>query len=185
MTWWEEWWRRRRPFERIFEDINKMMEDMFKEFTELYPKELIKERKLPDGSIVKTFGPYVYGYSFSIGPDGKPVLREFGNLRPTRMGIPKPTEEREPLVDVIPGDKIIQVIAEVPGVEKEDINLNATEDKLIISVDTPKRKYYKEVDLPEKVDPKTAVASYKNGVLEVVLNKVEKKRPIGEKIEIE
>jgi len=73
---------------------------------------------------------------------------------------------------------------EVPGVEKKDINLNATEDRLIISVDTPQRKYYKEVDLPAKVDPKSAKASYKNGVLEVVLKKAGEERK-GFKVQIE
>jgi HSP20 family protein len=73
----------------------------------------------------------------------------------------------------------------VPGVTKEDITLNATEDRLTISVDTPKRKYYKEVALPEKVDPKTAKASYKNGVLEVTLDKLERKPPTGERIKID
>jgi len=28
-------------------------------------------------------GPFVYGYSFSMGPDGKPVIREFGNVKPS------------------------------------------------------------------------------------------------------
>lgn len=26
-------------------------------------------------------GPFVYGYSMTIGPDGKPKVREFGNIR--------------------------------------------------------------------------------------------------------
>jgi HSP20 family protein len=42
----------------------------------------------------------------------------------------------------------------VPGVEKLDIHLNGTEIVLTISVNIPQRKYYKEVDLPAKVDPK-------------------------------
>ena len=94
------------------------------------------------------------------------------------------TEAREPLVDVYEEKDVVKVVAEVPGVEKKDINLNATEDRLIISVDTPQRKYYKEVDLPAKVDPKSAKASYKNGVLEVVLNKAGEGRK-GFKVQIE
>ena len=79
---------------------------------------------------------------------------------------------------------MVKVIAEVPGVDKNDINLNASERKLIISVDTPQRKYYKEVDLPTEVDPQSAKATYKNGVLEVVLKKVGKGEK-GVKIKIE
>ncbi|MEM2935616.1 MAG: archaeal heat shock protein Hsp20, partial [Candidatus Bathyarchaeia archaeon] len=117
---------------------------------------------------------------------GKPVIREFGNVRrPTGIGTPELTEEREPLVDVVTGDKVVQVIAEVPGVEKEDINLYTTEDRLTISVDTEKRKYHKEVELPVPVEPKSAKASYKNGVLEVTLERVREKAPPGKKISIE
>lgn len=186
VSYWDEWWkRRRRSRSSPFEDIDKMFEDMLREFGRDFPEELIKERKLPDGSTVKTWGPYVYGYSMSVGPDGKPIIREFGNVKPSEFGGPKAAEEREPLVDVVTGDKVVQVIAEVPGVEKNDIKLFGTEETLTISVDTEKRKYRKDVELPVKVDPKSAKAAYKNGVLEVTLNRLERKKPSGEKISIE
>ena len=43
-------------------------------------KNLIRERSFDDGSVVREMGPIVYGYSFKIGEDGKPVVRKFGNL---------------------------------------------------------------------------------------------------------
>jgi HSP20 family protein len=162
-----------------------MFEDMFKELSKTFPEEMAKERKLPDGSTVKTWGPFVRGYSMSVGPDGKPTVREFGNLRPTKLGTSKPTEEREPLIDVVTGEKVVQVIAEVPGVEKEDINLLANEKHLTISVNTERRKYRKKVDLPIKVNPKSAKATYKNGVLEVILERLEEKKPSGERVSID
>jgi len=116
--------------------------------------------------------PYVYGFSMSVGPDGKPVIREFGNVQPSRRG-PKIRREREPLVDVIEEDKAVVIVAELPGVEKDDISLHAIEDHLTVSVNTPNRKYRKELTLPARVDPKSACASYKNGVLEVRLKKLE------------
>ena len=113
------------------------------------------------------------------------MVRQFGNVAPGRFG-PEIREEREPLVDVIEEKASIKVVAELPGVEKEDIKLNATEDMLTISVDTPQRKYYKEVILPAKIDPKSAKATYKNGVLEVKLAKKEvPKEEKGEPIKIE
>jgi len=198
MSWDEDypdWFRRRRrfPFFRswLFEDIDemfrefeRMIEREMKEITSRIPKEYVRERKLPDGSIVREWGPFVYGYSITIGPDGKPQIREFGNVQPTRFG-PRIKEEREPLVDVYTTNGEVKVIAELPGVNKEDIQLHGTEDTLTISVDTPERKYYKEVNLPAKVDPKGAKTSYKNGVLEVTLPKKEDKKPKGEPIKIE
>jgi len=189
------WFRRRRyPFfsDWFFEDMDRMFEEMFREIAGTLPKELIRERRLPDGSTVRQVGPIVYGYSMSLGPDGKPVIREFGNVKPslgrTAFGPPKPSltvkEEREPLVDVIVEGDTVRVVAELPGVEKTDINLQTTENEMTISVDTPQRKYYKVLELPAPVDPESPKASYKNGVLEVILKR-KKPTPKGKEIKIE
>jgi len=189
-----EWTKRRRsPFDkdpffgdidRIFREMEERMEAEFKDFTKKVPKDYIKERKLPDGSTVKEFGPFVYGYSLKFGPDGKPEIREFGNIRKSLKG-PEVKEEREPLVDVVETNSEIRVVVELPGVEKTDIKLHGTEESLEISVDTPQYKYYKEVTLPVKVRVKEAKSSYKNGVLEVILPKAEApEKPKGEQIDI-
>ncbi|UCC59227.1 MAG: Hsp20/alpha crystallin family protein [Candidatus Bathyarchaeum sp.] len=168
-----------------------MEEIMAKEFEELSkraPKDLLRERTLPDGTKVKSWGPFVYGYSVTVGPDGKPNVREFGNFKPeTRMGKPyiDVKEKREPLADVITTDGEVRVLVELPGVEKKDIKLSGTEDKLTISVDTPDRKYFKEVELPAKVDSKKATSKYKNGVLDITVPKKKEEKPKGEAINIE
>ena len=201
-----EWLRkrmRRTPFFRdwFFGDIDEMMRDIeeimereFREFKTRVPKDLVREHKLPDGSTAHEWGPFVYGYSMTVGPDGKPKIREFGNIKPSSkteaLGFTRPSldikEEREPLVDVISTDGEIKVVAELPGVEKKDIKLHGTEDTLTISVDTPKRRYFKEVEVPAKIDPKKAKTAYKNGVLEATVPKIkERKKPHGEPIKIE
>jgi len=187
-----EWFRKRRakdPFfgdmDDMFREMEKMMDEELKSFTEKVPKEYIKERKLPDGSTVKELGPFVYGYSMKIGPDGKPEIQEFGNIKKGLKGAPQVKEEREPLVDIVETNGEVHVVVELPGVEKGDIKLHGTEDSLTISVDTPQSKYYKEVVLPVKVKVKEASSSYKNGVLEVVLPKAESENKLkGEQIDI-
>ncbi len=191
-----EWTKRRRtnPFDkdpffgdidRIFNEMEKRMEEEFREFTEKVPKEYIKERKLPDGSTTKEFGPFVYGYSMKIGPDGKPEIQEFGNIKKSLKG-PQVKEEREPLVDVVDSGSEIRVVVELPGVEKSDIKLHGTEESVEISVDTPQYKYYKEVQLPEKVKVREAKSTYKNGVLEVTMPKLQTpKKTKGEQIDIQ
>ena len=193
--WWPRWFRRRRPFFRgfgeiddVFREMEEMMEREFGELSKRAPRDLVRERTLPDGTKVKQWGPFVYGYSVTVGPDGKPQIREFGNVKPeTRLGRPTigVSEKREPLVDIIENDNEITVVAELPGVEKENINLHGTDNSLTISVDMPQRKYHKEVELPANVDPKQAKSSYKNGVLEVTLKKKEEAKPKGEPINIE
>jgi HSP20 family protein len=180
-----EWFRKRRsqppkdPFfgdiDTMFREMEKMMDEELKNFTEKVPKEYVKERQLPDGSTVKELGPFVYGYSMRIGPDGKPEIQEFGNLKKGLKGPPEVKEEREPLVDIVETNTEVRVVAELPGVEKTDIKLHGTDDSLTISVDTADYKYFKEVELPVKVKVKEAASTYKNGVLEVVLPKVEPK----------
>ncbi|MCW4015763.1 MAG: Hsp20/alpha crystallin family protein [Candidatus Bathyarchaeota archaeon] len=200
-----EWFKKRKkrnPFfgnwffgdiEDMMKEMEEMMERDFERFRTRIPEDLKRERKLPDGSTVPEWGPFVYGYSMTVGPDGKPKIREFGNVKPSSepesCGINQPCidvkQEREPLVDIVDADGEIKVIVELPGVEKEEIKLSGTEDKLTISVDTSERKYFKEIDIPAKIDPKKAKSAYKNGVLEVTLPKIEEKKPSGEQIKIE
>lgn len=190
-----EWSRKRRsPFfrdwdfediDKMFHDMERMMEEEFKSFTSRVPKDYVRERKLPDGSTTREFGPFVYGYSVKIGPDGKPEINQFGNLRPSRRG-PQVKEEREPLVDIVETDGEVHVVAELPGVDKKDIQLHATEETLTISVDIPQRRYFKEVKLPVRVKVTEARTNYKNGVLEVTFPKIEKeKKTKGEPIKID
>ncbi len=79
-------------------------------------------------------------------------------------------------MDVIDEDENIKVVAELPGVNKEDIKLYVKERSLTIDVDTPERRYYKELDFPVEVDESSATSTYKNGVLETILVK---RRPRG------
>ena len=127
------------------------------------------------------FKPIVRGFSIRIGPDGKPEIREFGT-KPTI--IKEGVEERKPLVDVIETDDEVQIIAEMPGVNKDDIELNATETSLEIKAEGENRKYYETVELPTEVNPDSAKARYNNGVLEVVLRKKHPKKG-GRRIRVE
>jgi HSP20 family protein len=86
------------------------------------------------------------------------------------------SEERESLTDVIEYDDEVAITVELPGVEKKDIDLKAIEDTLEIKVDIPQREYRKLVNLPCDVQPRTLKATYKNGVLDVVIKRIEKSK---------
>jgi len=185
---WDEWWRRRRRiWDEIDEIFDKMLEDMERFMREFERKFLGEVRLGKPGEFERyEYGPYIYGFSITIGPDGRPIIREFGNVRRVR-GRPAIIEEREPLVDVLESDNEITVVVEMPGVEREKIDVKVSEDgkTLIISASNEKRKYYKEVDLPAKVDPASAKATYRNGVLEVKLRKLGKEEGKGVKVKVE
>ncbi|HIH28691.1 MAG TPA: Hsp20/alpha crystallin family protein [Thermoplasmata archaeon] len=156
--------------DKVMDDIKKMAEEMMKMFTNAQPGK-----------------PIVHGYKIEFGPDGKPQIADFGN-RSVRSpeGVPSISDEIEPLTDIIEGENDVAITVEIPGVEKEDINLVATEDILEIKVDSPKRKYHKRIDLPCNVKTKSTKATYKNGILDIVLDKKEKKKDnSGYKVSIE
>src|SRR5664280_210144 len=71
-------------------------------------------------------------------------------------------DTRKPLIDILETEDKVHVIAEIPGIEKENILLNATD--LILDIETidGNPKYSERVELPVKVDPQSAKATYKN-----------------------
>jgi HSP20 family protein len=182
-SFWDDWFKRfreRRGFffpeiDRMIEEMEKEMAEAFRDMENIVPRDMVRVRRLPDGSVRREYGPFVYGYSVKIGPDGKPIIREFGNLKPGMGGEGQPPlnlqDRREPLVDLIEEDEKIKVLAELPGVDKNDIKLYVTEKILTIDVDTPERRYHKELDLPVMIDEASARSTYKNGILETILNK--------------
>ena len=183
MSFWDDWikrFRERRGFffpeiDRLMEEMEREMAESFRDMENLMPRDMVRVRRLPDGSVKREYGPFVYGYSVKIGPDGKPVIREFGNIKPGpgREGEPPLNlqDRREPLIDLIEEDEKIKVVAELPGVEKEDIKLYVSRDTLTIDVDTPERRYRKELDLPFEIEETSATSTYLNGVLETTLTK--------------
>ena len=69
---------------REFEDMQEEMSKMFNAFNDISsnaPKELVREYQTSKGDKVREVGPIVYGYSMTVGPDGKPHVREFGNVK--------------------------------------------------------------------------------------------------------
>ncbi len=167
--WWDRYWR------RILED----MEKDFEEFEKMMDELLASMRA--EGEVR---GPYVYGFSITIGPDGKPVIRRFGNVKPP---IVEEAGYREPFVDIVVDDKAneVKVIAEIPGVSKDKIEVEATEKIIKIKAENGDRKYRTQVELPVEVDPKTAKARYNNGILEITLKPKEPIKEKGTKIKVE
>ncbi|PMB76351.1 MAG: heat-shock protein Hsp20 [Fervidicoccus fontis] len=158
-----------------------LIDDFFKEIEDMFEEEFERMEKLSKDF---TKSPLVYGFRMTIGPDGVPHIEEFGNVK--RVGMkPKISEEREPLVDIFESGNLLTIVAELPGVEKDKIDVKVVDSKLIIRASNGDRKYYKEIELPKPVKPETAKAQYKNGVLEVKIELKEWEKEEGHKIKIE
>ncbi|CAG8496830.1 7272_t:CDS:2 [Funneliformis caledonium] len=102
-----------------------------------------------------------------------------------------------PPMDVHENDKEFTVKAELPGMKKEEINIDVRDNALVISGETKQEQKYKEgnthvqerrygsfsrsIALPSNVKPDDITAKFENGLLELSLPKT---APTGKKITI-
>ncbi|MFX0082107.1 MAG: archaeal heat shock protein Hsp20 [Candidatus Hodarchaeota archaeon] len=167
-----------KQFRQLFNDIfEKISKNLPPEFQNLSPEDIMREFRKNKAK----FGlnsPIMYGFNINIGPDGRPTIDSFGNIKPKpTSGEPVVKSKREPLIEVSEEIDQILVIAEMPGVDRDDIELEATSDSLIISTkENAKRHYYKIVKLPSTINSDVAKARYTNGILEVRLKKIDERR---------
>ena len=173
-------------------DMESEFEDMFKNIENRAPKDLIREYESSGGGKVKEYGPFVYGYLMTIGPDGKPKVREFGNIKsPLRSRdffrtTPEISSEREPLADVTTTDKDVKVIVEMPGVTKSNIKISAYDSSVEVqTTEGAERKYHEVINLPEEADIETARSTYNNGILEIIFKKKDQINPTGKQIKVD
>ena len=128
-------------------------------------------------------GPVFYGYTMTTGPDGKPVVEEYGNVKPDML----PTEnKREPLIDTLVDEKekTLKIVAEMPGVEKKDVSVVVGDDNVIhIDAERGEKNYHVKVPIKHKVDAESPKATYKNGILELTF-KLEDEKSKGKSIDV-
>ncbi|KZN24561.1 type III effector protein [Haladaptatus sp. R4] len=82
-------------------------------------------------------------------------------------------------VDIHEDEELVRVIADLPGVEKDDINLKCDGEAMTISAVSDHREYDERISLPARVDESSAKATYNNGVLEVTFEKTDESANIS------
>lgn len=141
--------------------------DLLSEMVEEGESEITRQGEFKIKGLEKARG--VYGFTVKTGLGGIPRVESFGNIRETERG-PIVTETREPLVDIFDEGQAILVVVELPGVDEEEIEVDLHGDVLSLST-KGERKYVKEMLLPHLVDRATLTTNYKNGILELRVNK--------------
>ena len=179
-----------RGFDDMRREMEREFEDAFKNIEDKAPKDLVREYETSTGGKVREYGPFVYGYSMTIGPDGRPKVREFGNVKSpfsSRGFFTRPliSSEREPLADVTTNDKEVKVVVEMPGVSKENIKVNVYDNSLEVTTTGTDRKYHEVIEIPPETDIETVTSTYKNGILEITFKKKEQTKPKGKQINVE
>ena len=159
------------------DDFDRILKQMSSSFGNL--DDVFKMLKNSSGQS----GPIYFGYTVTVGPDGKPVIQEYGNVKPDEL----PTadscgcanhsqgpiaEKREPLIDTLVDDKeqTLKIVAEMPGVEKTDVSVVVDEGIIHIDAEHGEKKYHVNVPIHHKVESDSPIATYKNGILELTFN---------------
>jgi HSP20 family protein len=143
-------------------DLRDMLDEMDKYFEDF-------EKDLEEAVKSSIFGgrvdsrPFVAGFSFNLGPEGKPMVQIFGDNPTRKDGFRSPISEQ--VVDA--KNSTLRLILEMPGVEKPDIRVEATEETALITAERDSKKYRAQVNLSAEVEPDSGKAEYKNGILEI------------------
>ena len=138
---------------RDIEDIFKDLERMLKSMEDRYTKE------------------WHWGWTFTIGPDGIPRFRQFGNP-PSRRDIIE-DKVRQPYYDVIEENDDIDITIELPGISKKDISIELLDNntKLYVSAKNEEREYKATIYLPQRVKDEPKRSTFKNGILNIIFEK--------------
>lgn len=174
----DDW--RRDFFDDIFEDfddeIKRMNERMYRIFEDMKKHEGDSQGE-----------PYVYGFTYRLGPDGKPSFQEFGNVLPHTGRLPAGEEYgiREPITDLTEDKENVYVTFELPGVSKDKIDLKVDDKMLTIDVNEDSRKYHKEVPFQSEVNPDSVSAKFVNGILDITIKKKKETGRVGKKVSIQ
>lgn len=107
------------------------------------------------------------------GPSQQPTHRALGGPSPTVEA----QGERTPIAEVSVSPEHVYVTVELPGATKESLDIEATD--LALAVSAPRAgaaPYHLELTLPVRVEPGSAKATYRNGILDVTLDRVNPRR---------
>jgi HSP20 family protein len=148
------------------EDNRKNLRDMLDELDKYFgdfEKEILEVVRNSLSMAKSNQGPFVAGFSFKLGPEGKPSVQIFGDKPLHSDGYRAPLSEQ--ILDE--KSKSLRLVLDMPGVERGDIKLEATEERGVIVAERGIRKYRAEIEFKEQVRPDSGKAEYKNGVLDI------------------
>ena len=120
-------------------------------------------------------------------------------LRPERSARQSNPMSWSPRIDILEKDNEFQVLAELPGVDKKDIEISVKENVLTISGEKKYEgknedefyccergfgKFERSFRMADRIESDNIKAEYKNGVLTLSIPKIETPEPAGTRIEI-
>jgi len=115
-----------------------------------------------------------YDYNFIINDkifEG-PVSRKFNvNHSDILQKVTKEVDEDISLYDVISDDDRVTITVDMLGIAAEKLNLRITSDTVEVIPNSCEGKYHRFIRLPCKVKPESAILTYKNGILDIIISR--------------
>jgi len=133
--------------DRYFDEFEKTMQDTI--------------RAAIDSGTAAVSKPVVSGVAMGFGPEGKPSVQFFGDRMVGPNGYRTPIYEQS--MDESHGT--LRLTVELPGVEKENIEVSAREGSVLITAEKEERRYRVDVPVIREVDVESAAATFHNGIL--------------------
>jgi HSP20 family protein len=149
---------RRRNLRDMLDELDKYFEEFEKDVQSVVRNSI--------SAVHSQTEPYVAGFSFRLGPEGKPSVQFFGDSPLHHDGFRSPMSEQ--ILDEKNG--LLKLVLDMPGVEKSDIKVEATEDSTVVTAERGSRKYKADIDLKAQVQPDGGNAEYRNGLLEITFS---------------
>jgi len=139
-----------------FDQLDALVEKIMKQMAPELPRNLDK--------------PVVFGFSMRLDSNGNPIIENFeaGEKNKPTAALPKALE---PLVDVQGTEKTVLVTVELPGIEKKDLGLNVLDEHTLEIIVAGQNPFYKRIIIPDSIKNQKAKAEFKNGILEINLEK--------------
>ncbi len=121
-------------------DLRDMLAELDKYFEEFEKDVQDFARNSISAAHLKT-EPYIAGFSFRLGPEGRPDIQLFGDSSLNHDGFRSPMSEQ--ILDEKKG--VLRLVLDMPGVEKADIQVEATDDTAVVTAERESRKYRAEI----------------------------------------
>lgn len=144
------------------EEIEKQMDTLM--------KDMMSSQNVQPGK------PNFFSVSIKVDKNGNKTIRTMDgsqtNMQKSGVIPNKAANVNEPLADIHDlGDKIA-IIADMQGMAEKDVRIGVENDSLIaINANDGTRTFSKNVELPADIDKKSLRTNFKNGILEITLNK--------------
>jgi len=132
-------------FEEMRKTINRMLKDAF------------------EGKLGVFREPFIYGFTAR----SRDAARAEGGQKAIQG---EEVVARDPLTDVILTEEAVYVTADLPGIQDEGLSTRIDGRRLIVEAEG-ERRYYSAVDLPHDVDPGSIQTTFRNGVLDIAIQR--------------